>query len=85
MTDSRPSYFGKLHDNSPRPHAAAISVEVSPLLHFRDLLTVLGDIDDIEENDDECTDVLDRIEGRMMDKHIRAGRLRKITVSTRED
>ena len=86
MPDSRPSYFGKLHaNNSCRPHAAAVSVEVSPLVYFRDLLTVLGDIDDIEENDDECTDVLDGIEERMMNKHIRAGRLRKITVSTREE
>ena len=80
--DSRPSYFGELHDDSSRPQAAAVSVEVSPLVYFHDLLTVL---ENIEENDDNCTIALSGIKERIMNKHVRARRLRKTTLSTREE
>ena len=84
MTESRPrSYVGKLHDDTSRPHAAAVSVEVSPLVYFHELFTKLEEIE-IIDGDDECANILNDIEQRMMKKHIRAGRLRKRTLMIRE-
>ena len=75
-------YFEKLRDDSSRPQAAAVSVEVSPIVYFHALLTVL---ENNEENDNNCTKAMREIKDRMMNKHIRAGRIRKTTLSTREE
>lgn len=78
---STASFHGLLHDAAASPRSGGVSYEVSSLTYFSELLNELDQVEQELEAEGDVSrrqgGITSRIEDRLINKHIRRGRLQR--------